>query len=57
LTLHGDRWADVNDLMSNTLGGWLGYLWFWRAMKEDWFRRVAERFAIRRPQPVPDAVG
>jgi glycopeptide antibiotics resistance protein len=56
LTLHGDRWADVNDLMSNTLGAWLGYLWFWRAMGEDWFRRFASRFAIRRPAPVPDTV-
>jgi glycopeptide antibiotics resistance protein len=56
LTVHANRWADVNDLMSNTLGAWLGYLWFWRAMGEDWFRRFASRFAIRRPAPVPDTV-
>lgn len=56
LTLHANRWADVNDLMSNTLGAWLGYLWFWRAMGEDWFRRIAGRFTLRgtpsiHPQP------
>jgi glycopeptide antibiotics resistance protein len=54
LTLHANRWADVNDLMSNTLGAYLGYLWFWRAMGEDWFRRFAARFAIRRPQPAAE---
>ncbi len=56
LTVHANRWADVNDLISNTLGAWLGYLWFWRAMGEDWFRRFADRFAIRHREPVPDAV-
>jgi glycopeptide antibiotics resistance protein len=56
VTLHVDRWADVNDLMSNTLGAWLGYLWFWRAMGENWFRRPLARFAIRRPRPTADAV-
>jgi glycopeptide antibiotics resistance protein len=54
LTLHANRWADVNDLMSNTLGAWLGYLWFWRAMSEDWFRRLASRFTVRHPDPLPD---
>jgi glycopeptide antibiotics resistance protein len=28
LVAHGTRWADVNDLISNTLGGFLGYLLF-----------------------------
>jgi glycopeptide antibiotics resistance protein len=56
LTLHANRWADVNDLLSNTLGAWLGYLWFWRAMSENWFRRVAARFTIRPAEPASDVL-
>ncbi|GIF16510.1 hypothetical protein Ate01nite_65420 [Actinoplanes teichomyceticus] len=33
LTLHGNRWADVNDLLSNTIGTILGYLGWWRLMR------------------------
>ncbi|MEU4619404.1 VanZ family protein [Actinoplanes sp. NPDC023801] len=39
-TLDGNRWADVNDLMSNTLGTWLGYLAFRRLMRSAHFRRA-----------------
>jgi glycopeptide antibiotics resistance protein len=57
VTLHGTRWADVNDLLSNTLGAWLGYLWFWRAMGAGWFRRLAGSCSLRTAgAPVPDAV-
>ncbi|MGX6603145.1 VanZ family protein [Micromonosporaceae bacterium Da 78-11] len=40
LTLHGTRWADVNDLISNTLGALLGYQLFHRLMRYRKFRRV-----------------
>jgi glycopeptide antibiotics resistance protein len=42
LTLHGDRWADVNDLMSNTLGALLGYLVLRRLLRFASFRRAME---------------
>jgi len=42
LAFHGTRWADVNDLISNTLGVLLGYLAFHRAMRFEPFRQVLE---------------
>ncbi|WP_328477867.1 VanZ family protein [Actinoplanes sp. NBC_00393] len=48
LTLHGNRWADVNDLMSNTLGAYLGYLGFRRLMRFAYFRRVVESCSFDR---------
>ena len=42
----GNRWADVNDLMSNTLGAFLGHLWFWRLMSTVETRRRVSRWAI-----------
>jgi glycopeptide antibiotics resistance protein len=42
LAFHGTRWADVNDLISNTLGVLLGYLVFHRAMRFEPFRQVLE---------------
>jgi glycopeptide antibiotics resistance protein len=42
VTLHGNRWADLNDLMSNTLGAYLGYLLFHRLMRSAHFRRAVE---------------
>ncbi|MDI6097319.1 VanZ family protein [Actinoplanes sp. NEAU-A12] len=41
-TVDGNRWADVNDLMSNTLGTWLGCLGFRRLMRSAHFRRAVE---------------
>jgi glycopeptide antibiotics resistance protein len=41
-TLHGNRWADVNDLMSNTLGAYFGFLAFRRLMRSARFRRAVE---------------
>jgi glycopeptide antibiotics resistance protein len=46
IALHGNRWADVNDLISNTLGVLLGYLAFHRAMRFEAFRRVVESCAL-----------
>jgi glycopeptide antibiotics resistance protein len=47
-TLDGNRWADVNDLMSNTLGTWLGYLAFRRLMRSVRFRRAVESCSFAR---------
>jgi glycopeptide antibiotics resistance protein len=46
LTLHGDRWADVNDLMSNTLGALLGYLALRRLLRFASFRRGFEAWSL-----------
>ena len=43
LTLHGNRWADINDVVANTSGAWLGHLLFWRAMGSPAVRRLADR--------------
>ncbi|MBG0562614.1 VanZ family protein [Actinoplanes aureus] len=48
VTLHGDRWADVNDLMSNTLGAYFGYLAFRRLMRFARFRRAVENCSFAR---------
>ncbi|WP_430782626.1 VanZ family protein [Actinoplanes sp. G11-F43] len=47
-TLDGNRWADVNDLMSNTLGAWLGFLLLRRLMRSGRFRRVVESCSFAR---------
>lgn len=46
LTLHGDRWADVNDVMANTLGALLGYLAVRGLMRFEKVRRVMREWAI-----------
>jgi glycopeptide antibiotics resistance protein len=43
LFLHGNRWADTNDLIANTLGAWLGWLAFQRLLRHEGIRRVARR--------------
>jgi glycopeptide antibiotics resistance protein len=43
LTLHGNRWADVNDVVANTSGAWLGHLLCWGAMGSAAVRRLADR--------------
>ncbi|MET0418426.1 MAG: VanZ family protein [Actinoplanes sp.] len=43
LFLHGNRWADTNDLIANTLGAWLGWVAFQRLLRHDAVRRLAER--------------
>lgn len=58
LWLHGSRWADVNDLISNTSGALLGHLWFWTAMGAEPFRRLVERCSLARSGTVaPEPVG
>lgn len=48
VTLDGNRWADVNDLLSNTLGAWLGCLLLRRLMRSGHFRRVVESCSFGR---------
>ena len=48
LALHGNRWADVNDLMSNTLGAYLGFLAFRRLLRLTGFRRAVESCSFAR---------
>lgn len=52
LLLDGNRWADTNDLISNTLGALLGYLWFWRLMDSATLRRAIDRCVLFRTDPV-----
>jgi glycopeptide antibiotics resistance protein len=40
LTVHGTRWADVNDLLSNTIGTIFGYVAWQRLMRSGRFRRA-----------------
>ena len=52
---HGNRWADVNDLTSNTLGALLGFLIFWRAMRSARVRRLVRPWSLVRAEPAPAA--
>jgi glycopeptide antibiotics resistance protein len=52
LLLNGNRWADTNDLVSNTLGALLGYLAFWRLMASPAVRGLAARCTVFRADPV-----
>jgi glycopeptide antibiotics resistance protein len=45
VTLHCTRWADVNDLISNTLGAYLGWVLLERLMRSPAVRRAAARVA------------
>jgi glycopeptide antibiotics resistance protein len=55
LTLHGDRWADVNDLTSNTLGALLGALLLGRALRSAAVRHGVEQCTLARSGPVRNA--
>ena len=46
LAWHGNRWADVNDLTSNTVGALLGWLIFWRAMRSARVRRMVQPWSL-----------
>ena len=57
ISLQGHRWADVNDLIANTLGALFGYLLYRRLLQVESFRRVAENGSLvpaerRAPKPV-----
>jgi glycopeptide antibiotics resistance protein len=57
IAFHGSRWADVNDLTSNTLGALLGYLLWQRLLRIESVRRAVERCTlVRSESPAPDAV-
>ncbi|MEV6346190.1 VanZ family protein [Actinoplanes sp. NPDC051851] len=56
LTLHGQRWADVNDLISNTSGAVLGYLILQRVMRWEPVRDAVERATAGRGGRTPDPV-
>ncbi len=43
LFLHGNRWADSNDLIANTLGAWLGWLAVRHLLRHDAVRLAVER--------------
>jgi glycopeptide antibiotics resistance protein len=45
---HGNRWADVNDLIANTLGALLGFVIFWRAMRSARLRRLVRPWSTAR---------
>jgi glycopeptide antibiotics resistance protein len=47
---HGNRWADVNDLISNTVGAWLGFLIFWRAMRRARVARAVRGWSPARAE-------
>jgi glycopeptide antibiotics resistance protein len=51
LAWHGNRWADVNDLTANTLGAWLGFLIFWRAMDSAWVRELVRGWSLVDAEP------
>ncbi|GAA4588047.1 glycopeptide antibiotics resistance protein [Actinoplanes octamycinicus] len=40
LTVHGNRWTDVNDLLSNTIGTIFGYVAWHRLMRSARLRRA-----------------
>jgi glycopeptide antibiotics resistance protein len=42
VTLHGNRWAEANDLIANVLGAYLGYLAFQRMLRIPAVRRAVE---------------
>jgi glycopeptide antibiotics resistance protein len=42
LTVHGNRWAEANDLIANVLGAYLGYLAFQRMLRIPAVRRAAD---------------
>ena len=50
LAWHGLRWADTNDLVSNTLGALLGYLALRRALDTEPVRRMLPDFSLVRTE-------
>ena len=57
LTLHGNRWADVNDLIANTLGALLGFALLCRLRRAAGFRRLIRRCRLVRRARVPAPAG
>lgn len=46
LTVHDNRWAETNDLLSNGLGAYLGFLAFHRLMEFGTIRRMVDSAAV-----------
>lgn len=46
LTVHGNRWADTNDLIANTLGAWLGWSAFERLLRVPAVNRLVARCTV-----------
>jgi glycopeptide antibiotics resistance protein len=46
LGLHGNRWAEANDLVANLLGAYLGYLAFHRMLRIPAVRRAVESGSV-----------
>ena len=47
--LHGDRWADTNDLIANTLGAWIG----WMIIQGPVLTRAFDRWSlVRQAEPL-----
>ncbi|WP_203780414.1 VanZ family protein [Paractinoplanes rishiriensis] len=42
LTVHGNRWAEANDLVANVGGAWLGFLLFRRLLDVEGVRRAVD---------------
>ncbi|MFI7545291.1 VanZ family protein [Actinoplanes sp. NPDC049599] len=53
LAWHGNRWADVNDLISNSLGALLGFLLLRRVLRSASGRRLLRPWSLARPEPEP----
>jgi glycopeptide antibiotics resistance protein len=52
LTVHGNRWADINDLTSNTLGTVAGFLLLQRLLRVPAFQRLIDRATVPAAPPV-----
>ncbi|MEU8230577.1 VanZ family protein [Actinoplanes sp. NPDC048967] len=56
LAWHGNRWADVNDLTANTLGAWLGFGIFWRALRSARVRELVRGWSLGQAEPAAPPV-
>nr|WP_296063805.1 VanZ family protein [uncultured Actinoplanes sp.] len=52
LTVHGNRWADINDLTSNTLGTVAGFLVLRRLLRVPAVQRLIDRATVPAGPPV-----
>jgi glycopeptide antibiotics resistance protein len=57
LTVHDNRWAETNDLISNVLGAYLGFLAFRRLMRFAAIRRLVDSAALHPAPGLEPAAG
>jgi glycopeptide antibiotics resistance protein len=50
---HGTRWADINDLVANTVGTLIGFLAFRRAMRSPDVRRLVHGWSLAATTAAP----